>query len=98
MSRRPVLRRACRLSLAGLLAGLLAPFAALAQTPRPAAPVDHWVGVGPDVAVHVLSPAARRAAEVLFGGNELVGQQPTSQQEGSQNPTADQPDGPETAA
>ena len=85
------------MGLAGLLAGFLAPSAAQAQTMADAAPVGQWVVVGPGVAVHLLSPEAKRAAEALFGSAETTTQQPAGQQEGPQNPVADQPDRPETA-
>ena len=99
MSPRPFSHRAGGLSVVGLLAGLLLPPAARAQTLPDAAPMGRWVAVGPGVARHVLSPEARRAAEALFGRPEPADwQQPAGPQEGPQNPAADQPDGPETAA
>ena len=98
MSRLTLFRGARGLGLAGLLAGFLIQPAARAQTMTDPAPAGHWVVVGPGVAVHMLSPEAKRAAEVLFGSAEPNEQQPAAQQEGPQNPATDQPDGPETAA
>ena len=98
MSQSAFFRGACGLSLAGLLAaGFLASPAAQAQALVDVVPMGRWVVMSPGVAMHVLSPEGKRAAEALFGNAESAEQQPAGFQEGPQNPAIDQPDGPETA-
>src|SRR6476469_4600207 len=103
MSQLTVFRGARGLGMVGLLAGLLAQAPAQAQTVAETAPVARRGAAGACVAMHVLSPEAKRAAEALFGRAETAeqssaGQQPAAQQEGPQIPATDQPDSPETAS